>query len=170
MTQHLSLSEVLAPRWAGNLRVSQHRDWSAFDCPALGCLVFIQSSLIPTASVMSWGGFLREETETEGRVAGLWRGGGSGELDLVGPPSESCPRPFQPGFCSCALATQVSLALSRCTGLSHFPPGIGSQLRFPLGCRPGDKVWLAGGGWDGDGVQEVGSSASQKWGPGHQQP
>lgn len=100
---------------------------------------------------MRWGGFLREETETEGRVAGLRWGGGIGELDLVGPPAESCSRPFQPGFCCCALATQVPPALSRCTGLSPLPPGLGSQLRFPLGCHAGDKVWLAGGGWEGDG-------------------
>lgn len=169
MTQHPSLSLSSRVGWEPEC-VSAPR-LERLLSPRLGLSGFYSlSSLIPTASVMSWGGFLREETETEGRVTGLRRGGGSGELDLAGPPSESCPRPFQPGFCSCALATQVAPALSRRAGLSPFPPGLGSQLRFPLGRCPGYKVWLAGGGWDGDGVQEVGSSASQKWGPGRQQP
>ena len=93
---------------------------------------------------MRWGGFLREETETEGRVAGLRWGGGIGELDLVGPPAESCSRPFQPGFCCCALATQVPPALSRCTGLS--PLGMRPQGQSMLGTSSQIKGPGRGGG------------------------
>ena len=71
--------------------------------PRLGLARFYSlSSLIPTASVMRWGGFLREKTETVGRVTGLRRGGGR-ELHrwvcLQSPEGwGSHPRPFQPGF------------------------------------------------------------------------
>lgn len=176
MTWHPSLSELLAFKWDGNVSVWGPMAGVPFMGPRLGLAGFYSlSSLIPTASVMRWGGFLREKTETVGRATGLRRGGGR-ELHLVGLPSElrgleqlpqtlparfsaavtqplRCPRPSlgTPASALCPLALAASS---------------GSIWGVALATRYG---WQEGAEM-GSGTGREGSSVSQEWGPGRQQP